>query len=314
MEKQDRFKPTVSWMEKKYNEFNESLFLGLLGDCIFSVKPISDKAYGRFQLTGSYLYIEQWSRRLYVDIPYPYGFGVNKYVNSDNFFQKAQPMITLNGNYLATEEAWENTLVHEMCHYYTYKDGRAPKQGHGPEFRRIADRVSMYSDGRFSIQRLATAEESNNYELDQNEVDRLEKKFSNIIVILVYRQNGSVEMTITKKKDLVDKILNFVQNNQFMRGCGVKYCKVGSGPELAKILIKYKYMKTQNSYRYYSIEGTPILNELNNVNFQNVYYPEQATTGSLSEESVYNNTKHWKGVKFNQNWNLGLYSPLELMN
>lgn len=312
MEKQDKFKPTVSWMEEKYNEFNESLFLNSLGDCIFRVKPISDKAYGRFQLTGSDLYIERWSGRLYINIPY--GQIGNKYVNSENFFQKAQPMITLNENYLATDEAWENTLVHEMCHYYTYKDGRVPKQGHGPEFRRIADRVAMYSDGRFSIQRLATAEESNNYELDQNEVDRLEKKFSNIIVILVYRQNGSVEMTITKKKDLVGNILTFIRNNPFHRGGGVECCKVGSGPELAKILIKYKYTKTQNSYRYYSIEGTPILNELNNVKFQNVYYPEQATTGSLSEESVYNNTKHGKGVKFNQNWNLGLHSPFELMN
>jgi len=127
MEKQDKFKPTVSWMEEKYKEFNESLFLNSLGDCIFSVKPISDKAYGRFQLTAPGLYIESWSRRLYVNIPY--GQIANKYVNSDIFFQEAQPMITLNGNYLATEEAWENTLVHEMCHYYTYKDGRVPKQG-----------------------------------------------------------------------------------------------------------------------------------------------------------------------------------------
>lgn len=310
MEKQNKFKPTVSWMEEKYNKFNETLFLNSLGDCIFSVKPIGDKAYGRFQLTAPDLYIERYSNRLFINNPYEIA---NKYVNSENFFQKAQPMIILNGNYLATEEAWENTLVHEMCHYYTYKDGRVPKQGHGPEFRRIADRVAMYSDGRFSIQRLATAEESVNYELGQNEVDRLEKKFSNIIVILVYRQNGSVEMTITKKKDLVDNILSYIRNNPFKRS-GVECCKVGSGPELAKILIKYKYIKTQNSYRYYSIEGTPILNELNNVNFQNVYYPEQATSGSLSEESVYNNTKYRKGVKFNPNWNLGLHSPFELMN
>ena len=309
-----RFKPTTDWMDKKYNEFNEKLFMGSLGECIFNVSPVGGKVLGRFQVTADNLYINRWTRQLYLQNSY--GDITRKNVNYSNFFDLARPMITLNGNYSATEEAWENTLVHEMCHYYTYKNGYIPKQGHGTEFRRIAQLVALRSHDRFTIQRLATSEEMENYTLDQKEQEKIDKrlknKLANITVVLVYRQDGAVEMTLTKKPELVREIIRYITEHPSVRS-GFKYCKVGRSEELTQLLLKYNYKKTQNTYRFYSIQGKPILNDLNNVNFQETYYPKQSESGALEEEGNNILSHNEASLKINPNWNLGLFSPLEMV-
>lgn len=47
----------------------------------------------------------------------------------------------MNAHIKFTETDMEDTLIHEMIHYYTYKDGLAPKQAHGTEFRKVCDYI-----------------------------------------------------------------------------------------------------------------------------------------------------------------------------
>jgi hypothetical protein len=151
------FKPTREWMAAKYAEMNEQLFNGSLGNCSFDIfttgRGSQGGTLGWFKIKGSRILIERRSRRMYKD-------GWDRiYINRSNFADLCYPTIELNGNYTGTEYGFLATLVHEMCHYYTYMNGYAPKQGHGPEFKEIGYIVSSRSNGLFTIQRLATAEE-----------------------------------------------------------------------------------------------------------------------------------------------------------
>ncbi len=55
--------------------------------------------------------------------------------------------IILNGAYFRLAEKWENTFLHEMIHYYEFKEyGFKSKQEHGKEFKREAKRIGAMSD------------------------------------------------------------------------------------------------------------------------------------------------------------------------
>ena len=159
MEMDKTFSPTVEWMNQKYDEMNDLLFGGKLGKCFFGIfttgKGSEGRTLGWFRMTGRNLRINRYNRRIFKR----YGYGDEVYADSSNFFEVCEPKIELNGNYTGTEHAFLATLVHEMCHYYTYMNGYAPKQGHGREFKEIGYIVSSRSNGMFTIQRLATAEE-----------------------------------------------------------------------------------------------------------------------------------------------------------
>lgn len=240
-----RIKPDTEWMKEKYDEYNDKLFNGKLGDCIFRAIPLGERVLGRFQMTNGGLYYDKWTRRLYELDKYT---NVKTYVNVDNFFEVVLPMITLNTNYSATKDSWEDVLVHEMCHYYVSMFGLVPKQSHGVEFRRIAQTIGYKSNGRFSVQRLASAETMENMELDNSIRQKKEKRTINrinsVYVVLVYRKNGDIDMTITKNKELVDRIVKLALDEFNIARGGVLCCKVGKSPEISEILLKNQYTKT----------------------------------------------------------------------
>lgn len=168
MDNIDNSKPkihaTVEWMSAMYDQMNKELFGGMLGGCTFNVfttgRGSQGGTLGWFKVKGSGVKVERSSRRMFIYTAYG-----KEYINENNFVNFCKPQIELNGNYTATEEGFLATLVHEMCHYYTYMRGICPKQGHGPEFYSIGRTVSARSNGRFTIQRLATAEEMKEWEL-----------------------------------------------------------------------------------------------------------------------------------------------------
>ena len=155
------FVPNIQWMSEKYDEMNEKLFGGSLGRCSFGVfttgKGSQGNVLGWFKITRKGVKIDRYTRRMYA----LEDWFDKVYIDKNNFVEKCWPKIELNGNYSGTENGFLATLVHEMCHYYTYMNGFAPKQGHGPEFREIGMAVSNRSNGMFTIQRLASAEQMN---------------------------------------------------------------------------------------------------------------------------------------------------------
>lgn len=164
-------RPTQEWAERKYDEANEKFFGGELGDCDFSFKTGLNHTLGTFKITAP-LKFNTVQRKLFKDN------GMDRtFVDSENFYEMAKPVINFNINYEASEDAWFNTLVHEMCHYATYFNGNVPKQGHGPEFRRWAAIVNSRSNGEVKITRLdKTGSHQMDDELKQKMIDRRNKR------------------------------------------------------------------------------------------------------------------------------------------
>ena len=247
----EKMKPTTRWMQEKYNELNDWLFGGFLGPCQFEVfttgKGSQGRTLGHFYMNGRNLKYERYGRKLHITD----WDGSKIYINTQNFFTYCKPVIGLNGNYSATEHALLNTLLHEMCHYYVYYKGIYPTQAHGIEFKNIAYRVSNASNGVLNIQRLATAEQMTEHELDSKFVEmkekRLENKKARITAVFVITKMG-IELITTSSDSLINEIIKRSQNS--------KQCKrviLSNDSELINILFEKGYKKNMRTYRYWEV-------------------------------------------------------------
>lgn len=183
------------------------------------------------------------------------------YVDRKNFCEICKPLIELNGHYSGTELAFSATLLHEMCHYYTYMFGYVPKQGHGPEFRQIAQIVSSKSNGEFSVQRLASAEEMSNYELDAEmkakKEARVNNKKSKLIAVFVFKKDGSVDLSLSTNRSLIDKIVYYNTSlTPIIAGRSrdkVEKIISSNDTKLIELLYKLGFRKSLRTYRYWPI-------------------------------------------------------------
>ena len=258
------FKPTVNWMAEKYDEMNAKLFGGQLGQCDFNIFTSGRGSQGRtlgfFRMNGRGLKIEIATRKMFRhDDWFP---NDKEYVNKSNFYSVCRPSIELNDNYSGTEHAFLGTLVHEMCHYYTYMNGYAPKQGHGTEFRNIAYRVSYKSNGEFSIQRLASAEEMQNFELSDEMKAKREKRLSNkkasLMAIFVYNINGTVKLSTTSSQALANRIIDSYKK------LDVPKVVVSNDLRLIELLYSHGYRRNFRTWRYWNVENTDWIKTIDN--------------------------------------------------
>lgn len=253
------FVPNVQWMNEKYNEMNTELFNGQLGECLFNVfttgRGSGGGILGWFRISGDHIKIERRSRKMYKET-----YVDRKYINKDNFVMLCRPKIELNGNYSGTEHAFLATLVHEMCHYYTYMNGWAPVQAHGREFRNIGMIVSNRSNGKFTIQRLASAEEMSELELNDEMKARKEKRITNkksiLNAVIVFKKNGEIELTMTSNQSLIDKIRDFYQKES------ERNIIVNNDSNIIDFLFSKGYNKNMRTWRYWNIENKPWIKEL----------------------------------------------------
>lgn len=259
-----KMRATTEWMAAKYAEMNDLLFGGELGECDFNIfttgRGSQGGVLGWFKIKGSRIKANRYDRRLFQQDWY----GDKTYVTRKNFYTLCRPMIELNGHYSATEDSLLATLVHEMCHYYTYMYGYCPKQGHGPEFRSIAATVSSRSNGVFTVQRVASAEEMKGYELDadmQAKKDaRIANKKSKMIVVLVFKKDGKVELTITTSRMVVDEIVEYntrpprigSTRNRDM----VNKIITSNDARLVDLFYGMGFRKAMRTYRYWTIDPT----------------------------------------------------------
>lgn len=258
MEMDKTFKPNPQWMAEKYNEMNQLLFNGALGACDFAIftsgRGSEGGVLGWFKITARNIRVDRYSRRMFANQ------GWNKaYIDKSNFVDLCRPRIELNGNYTGTEHSFLATLVHEMCHYYTYMYGYAPKQGHGREFKEIGYVVSQRSNGMFTIQRLASAEQMTEMELSDEmkakRAKRLSNKKSSVTAILVFTKKGEVKLTISSNPSLI----NMISSSEKERGENVV---TTNDAEVIEYLFGKGYRKNMRTWRYWSLEGKPWLDEL----------------------------------------------------
>lgn len=202
------FVPTVQWMAEKYWEMNEQVFNGELGDCDFGIfttgRGSQGGILGWFKMTGKNLRIRRSTRRMYVR-----GWQ-DEEIDKHNFVELCKPRIELNGNYSGKEESFLTTLVHEMCHYYTYMNGKAPVQAHGREFRQACAMVQAKSNGRFTIQRVASSEQMAGLELSDEMKEkrrkRTENRKSKTTILIYWDKDGKIKMVTTTERGLVTVI------------------------------------------------------------------------------------------------------------
>ena len=256
----EKIKPTTEWMTKWYDIMNKRLFNGELGACILrpftTGKGSNGRTLGWFKITASNIKVDRSTRRIFKSDYYS-----RQYVDRSSFPSICKPCIELNANYSAPEDSWLNTLVHEMCHYYTYMYGYAPKQGHGPEFREIGAIVSSKSNGLITIQRLASAEEMTHFDLDANikqkNQERLDRKKSNLNVCVIILDNKQVRLVTTTSMKLVDEIANLhnTKNDTLYFGCSHE-------TGLVELLYSKGYRSSMRTYRYWDISNASWLNIL----------------------------------------------------
>ena len=253
------FVPTVEWMTEKYAEMNKILFDGELGACDFGIFTSGRGSQGRvlgwFKITGYNIRISRYTRRMYQELDWG-SRDIN--VDRNNFVEICRPKIELNGNYRGTEHGFLTTLVHEMCHYYTYMYGYAPKQGHGREFKEIGYIVSSRSNGLFTIQRLASAEQMSELDLNDEMKARKEKRLANkkasVTAILVFTQTGKIKLTITSNQRLV----NMIESSEKERGENVV---TTNDANIIEYLFNKGYRKNMRTWRHWSLEEKPWIEE-----------------------------------------------------
>ena len=252
----EKFVPTVDWIAEKYFELNEWLFKGKLGNCLFEIYTTGkgmETTLGHFRFTGTNIKYDKRTRQMYYA-----GYGLKENINADNFVHYTRPMIGLNGNYKRTEHMWLNTLVHEMCHYYTFMNGRVPVQAHGTEFRHIGSIVGIRSNGIFDIKRLCDAENIGELdgEIAARRKARDDKKKSNMTALFIFMKNAEIRLVTTTKQSLVNEIVG--KSN----GLTCKKIVATSDANFIEYLWSLGYKNNMSTYRYWSLKDKSIIDEL----------------------------------------------------
>ena len=318
------FTPTVDWMVQRYNEMNELLFHGELGYCDFDIFTKGEGSQGRtlgwFRMQNR-VKANAYSRRMFIERNY-YPYFDEIYVNSSNFADICRPIIELNGNYSGTEYGFLAVLVHEMCHYYTYMNGRAPKQGHGPEFRHIGMLIAHRSDDFFTIERLITAEDMSHLDLNdkmkQKNERRIENKKAKVKAVFQFNRNGSVRLTTTSSQKVIDEICDFSGRPN------VKEVVITNDTDIIEKLFKSGYKINMRTWRYWDFEHeTYILRMLSDTSNKQVIPNPEFVAESRKRRSieiinvVLNDFIRRKNeddsITITPDMDLGAYSPFELV-
>ena len=319
------FVPTIEWMENRYNEMNRKLFGNYLGECNFSFYSNS-KSLGSFCTTNrnsSEYKIMVWkdSRQMFIRL----SSGICYDINRSNFFSYCNPTIYLNNGYRGTEYGFLSTLVHEMCHYYTYMNGYSPKQAHGKEFKAIGKTVEFRSNGLFTIQRLATAEEMEHYEMGSEMKQKLDDKNERLknrmnVVFLMYGDDFAHLFMTTSLKTFKDFIsYRKYYNDNFDRAI------ICHDNDFINYLFNLGYKNNFRSInRYYAIRDKNILDMLKDSNMEleiieNVRESNMIRRNDTIISEVINNfinevifDDSEEFVVITSDMDLGQYSPLEL--
>lgn len=261
------FVATTEWMKRRYDEMNAKLFNGKLGNCYFDIpttgKGMKGKRLGSFCLKGRGLKFNRHDRRLYFQEYY----GADKqYINRNNFFSLCRPLISLNGNIISTEKSSLSTLVHEMCHYYTYMNGYVPMQGHGLEFKNIANYVTAKANGEiFPIQTYASKEESAETEWTDEIKTQKEKRKNNKLarrtIVVVFKANGQIRLINAANQSLINRIVEIESYKKQGEQACLKIVK-STDPVLKEKLDSKGFNSDMTSkYSFWDLEKWPEIKE-----------------------------------------------------
>ena len=244
----EKFLPSVDWLKEHYTLLNSTLFNGRLGDCDFEVKNLPPKTLGRFSLQNNYVKANSRTRRMFITR----GFE-DIFINPKNFAEICQPLIEINALFIGSKKSWLSTLLHEMCHYYVEMQGFYPKQGHGPEFQNIAAIVSSKSNNLFPVQRIASAEQMSEFQLDstvqKKRQQRTLNKKNKTNFIFIELSSGEIKLVTTSQWGLINLWIIKAQNQN-----NIKRIIICTDPEICSELFDAGYRKDFRTLKYYPVK------------------------------------------------------------
>jgi predicted SprT family Zn-dependent metalloprotease len=244
------FKPTVEWMAKRYDEANQKLFNGKLGKCDFGIFTTGRGSRGGingwFKLSAGNIRVTNGGTLIKDTLVYC-NITTTR-ITHDNFYELARPRIELNGNKSGSEWAFMVTLVHEMCHYYTYCEGRRPARGHGRDFNNIARIVTARSDGQIEVTTHTTIERSKHFVMDSSSksktTPRTQRKRSGYVIVRV-KKEGTLELTITSKYEVLGMIIENAQRrndtSRIIKTCDNRVLEAAFSHGYATVFRTYRY-------------------------------------------------------------------------
>lgn len=312
------FRPSIEWMEEKYDMINQELFYGQLGKCDFNIftagKGSEGNTVGLFRLTGGDLCVDNYSRQIFKKPDYFFQFD-KIWCTPQNFVTLCHPQILLNGNYTGTEYVFLGVLVHEMCHYYTYMNGYVPAQGHGSEFREIGSLISRRSGNYFTIERVVNADDMQFFELNDEmkakQEKRLAAKKKKLYAVIDYHDEN-IRLTTTSNQLLIERICDFDKNPQSRK------VVVTNDERILDAVIKNGYDCNLRSWRYWEVTGDDWLNLLDDVqkevyiNRNKVITLENKINEALRRSLLEMIDDVEAFVEITPEMNLSEYSPLEI--
>lgn len=142
-------KVTLGWMKEKYAEFNETLFDNKLPECRLEVTKLKNKMLGLFSFDDKIFCLNP--RNIGGNKKYRMYKSENDKPKSINDISEVHPTISMNNEgFFRDELAMESTLIHEMIHFYTYKDCWAPAIAHGKEFKQWCTIIGSKGKKKYS--------------------------------------------------------------------------------------------------------------------------------------------------------------------
>lgn len=217
------FNIDLKWMISKYNEFNEIYFNGELprsSQIKLEIKALNGNALGEQGFDESWYFNRAKVKYdKYIMLKKEKEYGHSRLVQVYDPISELGAHIRLSTKYKATENQWEDTLIHEMIHLYTYKDGYAPKQAHGPEFRKICDRIRKIAKEKYNkeYELEIYARKKENYSLTDEEqkkvIEKNQRKLNRAIgIYLELTGNYFPQRFLFVSSNNLNKILKLIKS------------------------------------------------------------------------------------------------------
>lgn len=208
------FVPTVEWMKMKYDEYNALCFGNKLPKCVLKIGPLSGFLMGSFVLASrksvlrSTIMYDAESRKegkwgVYHDSK------KDRYIpiTNSNIYTIFRPTIVLSTKFSSSEDVFENTLVHEMCHYFQFinnGDINVDNEYHGNDFDEIAEMIYRKTNGKLKI--TATSDELSQDSVSEDWVNKSGKyavvcRKNNMDLGILLSSDQSLKYELSKYSD-----------------------------------------------------------------------------------------------------------------
>lgn len=272
------------WMKENYDKFNKMYFNNELpksSEITLKRDILPRKILGQCGFNEKFFYHRSYMK----DDKYIMIYKDRKPI--DNIFDIG-PYIKLSSRVNATLNQWEDTLIHEMVHLWTFKDALSPKQPHGKEFRAKCNEIRKIAKDKYGKDYELTiyADRKDEYELDEKVIRKIKEKNKHHSYRSIYMEfNDGVKNTnwpqqyrfLFCKVENTDKILSpvFKYEGKYLVGLYKSFNTYD------KMVDKFGPFSVSRTYRYYDAEDYPGSKEILKVG--------ENLSGNNIEESKNNN-------------------------